>query len=60
MSLDSISHASVKHCADTVNARDIQVRPGHELVPSRYALKAVCHVAIAGDVFRWVPGPWEY
>ena len=24
------------------------------------AFPSVCHVAVAGDVFRWVPGPWEY
>ena len=39
MSLDNTSHPSVKHCADTVNARYIHGRPEHELVPSRYALK---------------------
>jgi hypothetical protein len=32
-------HPSVKHCADTVNARYIHGRPEHQLVPSRCALK---------------------
>jgi hypothetical protein len=39
MSLDNTSHPSIKHCADTVNARYIHGRPESELVPSRYALR---------------------
>ena len=39
MSLDNTSHPSVKHGADTVNARYIHGRPDSELVPSRYALR---------------------
>jgi hypothetical protein len=38
-SWDNTPHPSVKHCADTVNAKYIHGRPEHELVPSRYALK---------------------
>jgi hypothetical protein len=37
MSLDNTSQPSVKHCADVVDAKYIHGRPGHELVPSRYA-----------------------
>src|SRR3974377_2631652 len=39
MNLGNISHPSVKHCADKVKARYIHGRPGHELVPARYALR---------------------
>ena len=34
-----------------------------ELVPSRYALRVGeidVLVAVAGDVFRWVPAFWDY
>ncbi|HSS26182.1 MAG TPA: MBL fold metallo-hydrolase [Mycobacterium sp.] len=30
------------------------------LVATHLAFPSVCHVAVAGDVFRWVPGPWQY
>src|SRR6266849_4938623 len=30
------------------------------LVATHLPFPSVCHVAVAGDVFRWVPGPWEY
>jgi len=30
------------------------------LVATHLSFPAVCHVAIDGNVFRWVPGPWEY
>jgi glyoxylase-like metal-dependent hydrolase (beta-lactamase superfamily II) len=30
------------------------------LVATHLSFPSVCHVAFAGDVFRWVPGPWEY
>src|SRR6266852_3730851 len=30
------------------------------LVATHLSFPSVCHVAIDGDVFRWVPGPWEY
>src|ERR1700731_3098091 len=26
----------------------------------RLSFPSVCHVAVDGDVFRWVPGAWEY
>src|SRR5262245_40504139 len=29
-------------------------------VASHLSFPSVCHVAVDGDVFRWVPGPWEY
>jgi hypothetical protein len=29
-------------------------------VATHLSFPSVCHVAVAGDVFRWVPGPWEY
>jgi hypothetical protein len=48
-------------------ATRIRVRLLRELAANREALVAthlsfpsVCHVAVAGDAFRWVPGPWEY
>lgn len=30
------------------------------LVATHLSFPSVCHVAIDGNVFRWVPGPWEY
>jgi hypothetical protein len=30
------------------------------LVATHLSFPSVRHVAVAGDVFRWVPGPWEY
>jgi glyoxylase-like metal-dependent hydrolase (beta-lactamase superfamily II) len=30
------------------------------LLATHLSFPAVCHVAVDGDVFRWVPGPWEY
>jgi glyoxylase-like metal-dependent hydrolase (beta-lactamase superfamily II) len=30
------------------------------LVATHLSFPSVCHVAASGDVFRWVPGPWEY
>ncbi len=30
------------------------------LVATHLSLPSVCHVAVDGDAFRWVPGPWEY
>src|SRR5262245_42761373 len=33
---------------------------GEALVATHLSFPSVCHVAAAGDVFRWVPGNWEY
>jgi hypothetical protein len=33
---------------------------GKSLVATHLSFPSVCHVAIDGDVFLWVPGPWEY
>ena len=33
---------------------------GEALVATHLSFPSVCHVAVAGDVFRWVPGSWEY
>jgi glyoxylase-like metal-dependent hydrolase (beta-lactamase superfamily II) len=30
------------------------------LVATHLSFPSVCHVAVAGDVFRWVPATWEY
>ena len=30
------------------------------LVATHLSFPSVCHVAVDGDVFRWVPAPWEY
>ncbi len=30
------------------------------LVATHLSFPSVCHVAVDGDVFRWVPGPWRY
>ena len=30
------------------------------LVATHLSFPSVCHVAVDGDVFRWVPGPWVY
>jgi glyoxylase-like metal-dependent hydrolase (beta-lactamase superfamily II) len=52
---------------DPEEAARVRVRLLRELAANRESLVAthlsfpsVCHVAIDGDVFRWVPGPWEY
>src|SRR5262252_1174800 len=33
---------------------------GEALVATHLSFPSVCHVAVDGDVFRWVPGTWEY
>ena len=52
---------------DPEEAARVRVRLLRELAANRESLVAthlsfpsVCHVAVDGDVFRWVPGPWEY
>ncbi|MEB6377679.1 MBL fold metallo-hydrolase [Leclercia adecarboxylata] len=30
------------------------------LVATHLSFPSVCHVAVDGSTFRWVPGPWEY
>lgn len=30
------------------------------LVATHLSFPSVCHVAVAGDAFRWVPAHWEY
>ena len=52
---------------DPEEAARVRIRLLRELAASRESLVAthlsfpsVCHVAIDGDVFRCVPGPWEY
>src|SRR6478752_177062 len=58
-------HNGFEH--DPEEAARVRVRLLRELAANRESLVAthlsfpsVCHVAIAGDLFRWVPGPWEY
>jgi glyoxylase-like metal-dependent hydrolase (beta-lactamase superfamily II) len=52
---------------DPEEAARVRIRLLRELAANRESLVAthlsfpsVCHVAVDGDVFRWVPGPWEY
>src|SRR5262249_48403721 len=52
---------------DPEEAARVRVRLLRELAATREALVAthlsfpsVCHVAVAGDVFRWVPAFWDY
>jgi len=52
---------------DPEEAARVRVRLLRELAANRESLVAthlsfpsVCHVAVDGDAFRWVPGPWEY
>jgi glyoxylase-like metal-dependent hydrolase (beta-lactamase superfamily II) len=52
---------------DPEEAARVRVRLLRELAANRESLVAthlsfpsVCHVAVAGDVFRWVPAVWEY
>ena len=52
---------------DPEEAARVRVRLLRELAANRESLVAthlsfpsVCHVAVDGDVFRWVPGPWQY
>ena len=58
-------HNGFEH--DPEEAAGVRVRLLPELAANRESLIAthlsfpsVCHVAVDGDVFRWVPGPWEY
>src|SRR6478736_5288383 len=58
-------HNGFEH--DPEEATRVRVRLLRELAANRESLVAthlsfpsVCHVAVDGDVFRWVPGPWEY
>jgi glyoxylase-like metal-dependent hydrolase (beta-lactamase superfamily II) len=58
-------HNGFEH--DPEEAARVRVRLLRELAANRESLVAthlsfpsVCHVAVEGDVFRWVPGPWEY
>src|SRR5262245_13302458 len=56
-SLGNTSQPSVKYCADKVNANYIHGRPGHELVPSRYALKiGELDVLVVSDGVLSLPG----
>src|SRR6476660_2534377 len=52
---------------DPEEAARVRVRLLRELAATREPLVAthlsfpsVCHVAVAGDVFRWVPAVWDY
>lgn len=52
---------------DPEEAARVRVRLLRELATNRESLIAthlsfpsVCHVAVDGNAFRWVPGPWEY
>jgi glyoxylase-like metal-dependent hydrolase (beta-lactamase superfamily II) len=52
---------------DPEEAARVRIRLLRELAANREALVAthlsfpsVCHVAVAGNAFRWVQGPWEY
>jgi glyoxylase-like metal-dependent hydrolase (beta-lactamase superfamily II) len=52
---------------DPEEAARLRVNLLRELAANREALVAthlsfpsVCHVAVDGDIFRWVPGPWQY
>jgi glyoxylase-like metal-dependent hydrolase (beta-lactamase superfamily II) len=58
-------HNGFEH--DPEEAARVRVRLLQELAATREPLVAthlpfpsVCHVAAAGDVFRWVPAVWEY
>jgi hypothetical protein len=33
---------------------------GEPLVATHLSFPSVCHVAVDGDVFRWVPATWDY
>ena len=52
---------------DPEEAARFRVRLLRELAANRESLVAthlsfpsVCHVAVDGDAFRWIPGPWEF
>ena len=58
-------HNGFEH--DPEEAARVRVRLLSELAANRESLVAthlsfpsVCHVAVAGDVFRWVPAFWDY
>jgi hypothetical protein len=33
---------------------------GEALVATHLSFPSVCHVAVAGNAFRWVPAFWDY
>ena len=58
-------HNGFEH--DPEEAARVRVRLLRELAANRESLVAthlsfpsVCHVAVDGDVFRWVPAVWDY
>ena len=58
-------HNGFEH--DPEEAARVRVRLLRELAANRepfvathLSFPSVCHVAVAGDVFRWVPASWEY
>jgi glyoxylase-like metal-dependent hydrolase (beta-lactamase superfamily II) len=58
-------HNGFEH--DPEEAARVRVRLLRELAANRESLVAthlsfpsVCHVAVDGDAFRWVPGSWDY
>ena len=56
-SLGKISHPSVEHCADKVNAKHAHGRPEPEMVPSRYALQVgEIEVLVVSDGVLSLPG----
>ncbi|MCP9230786.1 MBL fold metallo-hydrolase [Mesorhizobium sp. M0045] len=58
MSLDNISHPSIQHCADSLNAKHSNGRPEPELVPSRYALQVGdIDVLVVSDGVLPIPAP---
>src|ERR1700754_378885 len=62
---DAVFQAGFEH--DPVEAARVRVGLLREpaanresLVATHLSFPSVCHVAVDGDAFRWVPGPWEY
>jgi hypothetical protein len=45
---------------DVLVVSDGMAATGESLVATHLSFPSVCHVAVAGDVFRCVPAVWEY
>jgi hypothetical protein len=48
-------HRSVDECV----SRELAAT-GEALVATHLSFPSVCHVAVAGNAFRWVPAFWDY
>ena len=50
----------VRAMVRTRDPRSAALQARGSLVATHLSFPSVCHVAVAGDVFRWVPAFWNY